>query len=81
MFSMQCRKNITVKDNKRRMNVALFINIYIQIYIPIFYVMRMTQNKNDLIINSILQHGCVVEKSCCVVFPTSVFPYLILCPR
>ena len=32
MFSMQCRKNITVKDNKRRMNVALFINIYTNIY-------------------------------------------------
>ena len=43
--------------------------------------MRMTQNKNDLIINSLLQHGCVVEKGCCIVFPTSGFPYLILCPR
>ena len=27
-----------------------------QIYIPILYVTRMTQNKNDSI-NSILQHG------------------------
>ena len=41
---------------------------------------RMTQNKIDSI-NSILQHGCVVDKNCCVVFPTSGFPYLILCPR
>ena len=39
-----------------------------------------TQNKNDSI-NSILHHGHVVEKNCCVVFPASGFPYLILCPR
>ena len=51
-----------------------------QIYIPTLYVTRMTQNKNDSI-NSILQHGRVVDKNCCVVFPTSGFPYLILCPR
>ena len=38
MFSMQCRKNITVEDNKKRINIAKFINIY---------VTRMTQNKND----------------------------------
>ena len=31
-FSMQCRKNITVKDNKKRMNIADFINIYTNIY-------------------------------------------------
>ena len=49
-------------------------------YIPILYVTRMNQNKNYLI-NSILQHGCVVNNNCCVVFPTSRFPYLILCPR
>ena len=40
----------------------------------------MTQNKNDSI-NSILQHGRVVEKNRCVVFPTSGFPYLTLYPR
>ena len=40
----------------------------------------MTQNKNDSI-NSILQHGCVVDNNCCVVFPTSTFPYLTLYPR
>ena len=51
-----------------------------EIYIPILHVMRMTQNKNDSI-NSILHHGCVVDKKCCVVFPTSGFPYLTLCPR
>ena len=50
-----------------------------QIYIPILYVTNMTQNKNDLI-NSIQQHGGLVD-NCCVVFTTSRFPYLILCPR
>ena len=40
----------------------------------------MTENKNDSI-NSIQQHGGVVHKNCYVVFPTSGFPYLILCPR
>ena len=38
-----------------------------QIYIPILYVTRMTQNKNDSR-NSILLHGRVVDNSCCVVF-------------
>ena len=28
---MQCRKNITVEDNKKRMNIANFINIYTNI--------------------------------------------------
>ena len=51
---MQCRKNITVEDNKKRMNIASFINIYIlyiyiyiytQINIPILYVTRMTKKK------------------------------------
>ena len=32
MFSRQCRKNITVEDNKKRMNIANFINIYTNIY-------------------------------------------------
>ena len=54
--------------------------MYIQIYIPILYVMRMTQNKNDSI-NSTLQHSRVVDNNCCVVLPTSRFPCLILCPR
>ena len=48
MFSMQRRKKITVEDNKKRMNITNFI-IHIQIYIPILYVTRMTQNKNDTI--------------------------------
>ena len=32
MFSMQCRKNITVADNKKIMNIANFINIYTNIF-------------------------------------------------
>ena len=40
----------------------------------------MTQNKNGLI-NSILQRGRVVDKTCCGVFPTLGFPHLTLCPR
>ena len=32
MFSMQCRKNIKVEDNKKRMNIANFMDIYIQIH-------------------------------------------------
>ena len=32
MFSMQCRKIITVEDNKKRMNITNFINIYTKIY-------------------------------------------------
>ena len=42
--------------------------------------MRMTQIKNDSI-TPILQHRHVVDKNCWVVFLTSGFPYLILCPR
>ena len=70
MSSIQCRKNITVKDNKK----------ITQIYIPTSYLTRMTQNKKDSI-NSILQHGRVVDKNSCVVFSTSGFSYLTLCPR
>ena len=32
MFSMQCRKIITVEDNKKRMNITNFINIYTNTY-------------------------------------------------
>ena len=28
MFSIQCRKNITVEHNKKRMNIANYTNIY-----------------------------------------------------
>ena len=43
---MQCRKNITAEDNKKRMNITNFTNIYRQIYIPTLYVTKITQNKN-----------------------------------
>ena len=75
---MQCRKKITVEDNKKRMNIGnvinIYIYIYIYIYIPISYMTRMTQNKKDSI-SSLLQHGRVVENNYCVVFPTSRFSY------
>ena len=32
MFNMQCSKNIKVEDNKKRMNITDFINIYTNIY-------------------------------------------------
>ena len=32
IFSMECRKSITVEDNKKRMNITNFINIYTNIY-------------------------------------------------
>ena len=32
IFNMQCSKNIKVEDNKKRMNIAVFINIYANIY-------------------------------------------------
>ena len=41
MFIMQCRKIITFEDNKKRMNMTNFINIYTNIYIYI------TCDKND----------------------------------
>ena len=40
----------------------------------------MTQNKNDSV-SSVLQHGRVVDRNCCAVFPAPGFPYLILSPR
>ena len=40
----------------------------------------MTQNKHNSV-NSTLQQGCFVDNNCCVGFPTSRFPYLILCGR
>ena len=40
----------------------------------------MTRNENDSL-NSTTQHSRVVDKNCCVVFRTSGFPYLTLCPR
>ena len=71
MFSMQCRKNITVEDNKKRMNIANFMKIYANILL-VLYAMIMTQNENDSI-NSILQHGRIVEKNYCIKFLCSIF--------
>ena len=35
MFSMQCGKIMTPEDDKKRMNIANFMNIYTNIYIYI----------------------------------------------
>ena len=52
MFNMQCRKIITVEDNKK-MNITIFINIYTNIYIYIYIICdKMTQIKNDSINSS-----------------------------
>ena len=32
MFSMQCKKNTTVEDQKKKMNIANFISIYTNTY-------------------------------------------------
>ena len=37
------KKNIIDEDNKK-MNIAIFINIYTNIYIPILYVTTLAQN-------------------------------------
>ena len=80
MLSIQRRKNIRVEDNKKRMSIDIYImRMSIYIYVPVICD-KLTQNKNDLI-NSIRQYGRVVDKNCCVVFPASGLPYLILCPR
>ena len=32
MFRIQCRKNIRVEDNNKRMNITIFINKYRNVY-------------------------------------------------
>ena len=41
---MQCRKIITVEDNKNRMNITNFISIYTNVYIYIYII----YDKNNL---------------------------------
>ena len=48
-LACNAEKNITVEDNKKRMNIANFINIYTNIHIPKLYVTKITQNKNNSI--------------------------------
>ena len=43
MFSIQCRKNITVEDNKKRMNITNFINEYTNVYTHM-YIPRCAKN-------------------------------------
>ena len=44
IFSMQCRKNLTVEDNKKRMNINIYTNIHTYLNMA-----KMVQNKNDSI--------------------------------
>ena len=74
MFSMQCRKSITVEDNRKRMSIANFINIYIYKYVYLYYMWR--EWRKIKMIQYTKYCSMVV-----VVFPTSGFPYLILCTR
>ena len=37
IYSTQFRKNITVEDNKKRLNIANFMNIYTNIYTYIIH--------------------------------------------
>ena len=60
-------KDITAEDNKKRMIITLYIYIYAYAYI---ICDKNDSSKIDSI-NSILQHGRVADKNCCVVFPTS----------
>ena len=51
IFCMQCRKN-TVEDSQKGMNITnlyMYIEIYIQVHIPILYVTKIIQNKTDSI--------------------------------
>ena len=48
-LACNAEKTLQLKITKKRMNITNFINIYTNIYIPILYVTKMTQNKNDSI--------------------------------
>ena len=72
MFSMQCRKNTAVGDNKKKKEYSKLYE-YMYKYIPILNVTRKTQNKNDSI-NSVLQHGRVFDNNCFVYFLLQDFP-------
>ena len=45
IFGMQCRKNITVKDSKKRMNLTNFINTYTNIYT--YIICDKNENENS----------------------------------
>ena len=79
-LACNAEKTLQLKITKKKKNEYNQLYKYIQKYMLILYATRMTQNKTEPI-NSMLQHGRVLDNNCCVVFPTSRFPYLILCPR
>ena len=75
MFGMQCKKNITVEENKKRRNIANFKNMYTNIYT---YIICDNNDSKQKWFNKL---NTAAWPCCCVVLPTSGFPYLILCPR
>ena len=48
-LACNAKKLLQLKIIKKRMNITNVRNIYTNIYIPILYVTKMTQNKNDSI--------------------------------
>ena len=52
------------KPNNREKGFTMNTQNYHIIHITILYLTRMTQNKNESI-DSILQHGRVVDNNCC----------------
>ena len=53
---MQCRKIITVEDNKKRMNITNFINVYTNIYTYIICDKNVSKQKsfNKLVLLTII---------------------------
>ena len=49
MFFHISEKLLQLRISKKRMNITDFINMQMHIYIPILYMTKMTQNKNDSI--------------------------------
>ena len=58
MFSTQCRKNITVEDNKKIMNLANFINIYANIYTYIICDKNDSKLKGFIKLNTVAWSLC-----------------------
>ena len=58
MFSVQCKKNITVEDSKKEMNKANFINIYANIYTYIICDKNDSKLKGFIKLNTVAWSLC-----------------------
>ena len=58
MFSVQCKKNITVEDSKKEMNKANFINIYANIYTYIICDENDSKLKGFIKLNTVAWSLC-----------------------